>query len=85
MAKKRLGRGLDALLSKPTVAISRPDSAAAETSAEGLKNIPLELLQYRRDWLYSARIVQLDNLHRVALFEAVVRRPEQLVGRVRPH
>jgi ParB family chromosome partitioning protein len=43
MAKKRLGRGLDALLSKPTIAMSRPEMA--DDSREGMKNIPLELLQ----------------------------------------
>jgi len=41
--KKRLGRGLDALLSKPMVAVSRPDSA--EQSNDGLKNLPVEHLQ----------------------------------------
>ena len=42
--KKRLGRGLDALLSKPTA-----EPAAADTSAptprEGLRDIPVDLLQ----------------------------------------
>jgi ParB family chromosome partitioning protein len=41
--KKRLGRGLDALLTKPMVAISRPDTAAED--AEGFKNLPIEHLQ----------------------------------------
>ncbi len=42
--KKRLGRGLDALLSKP---VARPATASDEAVAGGdaLKNIPVELLQ----------------------------------------
>jgi ParB family chromosome partitioning protein len=41
--KRRLGRGLDALLTKPMVAVSRPDSA--EQGDGGLKNLPVEHLQ----------------------------------------
>ncbi len=64
MAKKRLGRGLDALLSKPTVAVSRPGAAAAETSVEGLKNIPLELLQRGQ---YQPRVdMRQDSLQELA-------------------
>ncbi len=42
--KKRLGRGLDALLSKP---VARPAAVSEEATADGdtLKNIPVELLQ----------------------------------------
>jgi ParB family chromosome partitioning protein len=42
--KKRLGRGLDALLSKPAVAASAAPEATPRGN-DGLKNIPLDLLQ----------------------------------------
>jgi ParB family chromosome partitioning protein len=64
MAKKRLGRGLDALLSKPTVMVSRPDSVLVETSVEGLKNIPVELLQRGQ---YQPRVdMRQDSLQELA-------------------
>jgi len=60
--KKRLGRGLDALLSKPMVAISRPDSASEDS--EGLKNLPLELLQRGQ---YQPRVdMRQDSLQELA-------------------
>ncbi len=40
--KKRLGRGLDALLSKPA---ARPAAVSDEANGDTLKNIPVELLQ----------------------------------------
>lgn len=47
--KKRLGRGLDALLSKPAPAENANDDAAAKTTAAGagdtLRKLPLDLLQ----------------------------------------
>ena len=43
--KKRLGRGLDALLTKPMVAVSRPDARATEESGDGFRNLPIEHLQ----------------------------------------
>ncbi|MBT8086981.1 MAG: ParB/RepB/Spo0J family partition protein [Gammaproteobacteria bacterium] len=61
-AKKRLGRGLDALLSKPT---SQTAAVTGDTAAPGdtLKAIPLELLQRGR---YQPRVDMrqdtLDNL-----------------------
>ena len=42
--KKRLGRGLDALLSKPASAMAA-DDAAAQAGAGGLREIPVDLLQ----------------------------------------
>ncbi len=42
--KKRLGRGLDALLSKPAGEFVK----AAESKAEGLRNIPVDLLERGR-------------------------------------
>ena len=41
--KKRLGRGLDALLTRPMVAVSGPGST--EAGKEGFKNLPVEHLQ----------------------------------------
>jgi len=60
--KKRLGRGLDALLSKPMVAVSRPESA--EQSTDGFKNVPLELLQRGQ---YQPRVdMRQDSLEELA-------------------
>ena len=42
--KKRLGRGLDALLSKP-VAETAAVSGAAPSDGDGLREIPVDLLQ----------------------------------------
>lgn len=60
--KKRLGRGLDALLPKPMVAVSRP--ASAEVSNEGLKNLPVEHLQRGQ---YQPRVdMRQDSLEELA-------------------
>jgi len=60
--KKRLGRGLDALLTKPTVAVSRPDPVA--TSKDGLKNLPVEHLQRGQ---YQPRVdMRQDSLEELA-------------------
>ena len=60
--KRRLGRGLDALLTKPVVAVSRPASATA--SEEGLKNLPVELLQRGQ---YQPRVdMRQDSLEELA-------------------
>ena len=60
--KKRLGRGLDALLSKPTVAVSRPESAGQ--SNEGLKHLPIEHLQRGQ---YQPRVdMRQDSLEALA-------------------
>lgn len=60
--KKRLGRGLDALLTKPMVAVSRPRSA--QDSEEGLKNLPLEHLQRGQ---YQPRVdMRQDSLEELA-------------------
>ena len=63
--KKRLGRGLDALLSKPMVAVSRPDSAEATASSnDGLKNLPVEHLQRGQ---YQPRVdMRQDSLEELA-------------------
>jgi len=60
--KKRLGRGLDALLSKPMVAVSRPESA--EAGHDALKNLPVELLQRGQ---YQPRVdMRQDSLEELA-------------------
>ena len=60
--KKRLGRGLDALLTKPMVSVSRPDSAAP--SDGGLKNLPVEHLQRGQ---YQPRVdMRQDSLEELA-------------------
>jgi ParB family transcriptional regulator, chromosome partitioning protein len=51
--KKRLGRGLDALLSRPAAESSGAPAAAAETSGDTLRNIPVDLLQRGR---YQPRV-----------------------------
>jgi len=60
--KKRLGRGLDALLTKPMVSVSRPD--AVEVSNDGLKNLPVEHLQRGQ---YQPRVdMRQDTLEELA-------------------
>ena len=60
--KKRLGRGLDALLSKPMVAVSRPENA--ETGTDGFKNLPVEHLQRGQ---YQPRVdMRQDSLEELA-------------------
>ena len=60
--KRRLGRGLDALLTKPMVAVSRPQSV--ETSNDGLKNLPVEHLQRGQ---YQPRVdMRQDSLEELA-------------------
>ena len=61
--KKRLGRGLDALLSKP---VARPAAVSAEGAPDGdtLKNIPVELLQRGQ---YQPRVdMRQDSLEDLA-------------------
>ena len=59
--KKRLGRGLDALLSKPA---SETASVTGVSSAEGLREIPVELLQRGQ---YQPRVdIRQDTLEDLA-------------------
>lgn len=61
--KKRLGRGLDALLSKPMAPVSRPETANAPSN-DGLKNLPLEYLQRGQ---YQPRVnMRQDSLEELA-------------------
>ncbi len=60
--KRRLGRGLDALLPKPMVAVSRPESG--EVNNDGLKNLPVEHLQRGQ---YQPRVdMRQDSLENLA-------------------
>ena len=60
--KKRLGRGLDALLSKPVAETAAATSAPEE--AGGLQNIPVELLQRGQ---YQPRVdMRQDTLEELA-------------------
>ena len=60
--KRRLGRGLDALLTKPMVAVSRPESAGVGN--DGLKNLPVEHLQRGQ---YQPRVdMRQDSLEELA-------------------
>ena len=62
--KKRLGRGLDALLTRPTVSVSRPGSAEAEAGNDAFKNLPVELLQRGQ---YQPRVdMRQDSLEELA-------------------
>ena len=62
--KKRLGRGLDALLSKPMAIVSRPETANAPSN-DGLKNLPLEYLQRGQ---YQPRVnMRQDSLEELAV------------------
>ena len=57
--KKRWGRGLDVLLTKPMVSVSRP-----ETSNDGFKNLPIEHLQRGQ---YQPRVdMRQDSLEELA-------------------
>ena len=81
--KKRLGRGLDALLSKPMVAVSRPGSA--EYNADGFKNLPVEHLQRGQ---YQPRVdMRQDSLEELAesiksqgVVQPIVARPLAMKG-----
>ncbi|MBT8086573.1 MAG: ParB/RepB/Spo0J family partition protein [Gammaproteobacteria bacterium] len=83
-AKKRLGRGLDALLSKPA---SQTAAVTGETAAPGdtLKAIPLELLQRGR---YQPRVdMRQDTLENLAesiraqgVVQPIVARPIESKG-----
>jgi len=60
--KKRLGRGLDALLTKPMVAVSRPGSD--KSGDENFKNLPVEHLQRGQ---YQPRVdMRQDSLEELA-------------------
>jgi ParB family chromosome partitioning protein len=59
--KRRLGRGLDALLSKP---VARSTAASGGESADGLRQLPLDLLQRGQ---YQPRVdIRQDSLEDLA-------------------
>jgi ParB family chromosome partitioning protein len=80
--KKRLGRGLDALLSKPVAAAA---AAAGPGKTEGFSNIPVDLLQRGR---YQPRVdMRQDTLEDLArsinaqgVVQPIVARPLQNTG-----
>lgn len=84
--KKRLGRGLDALLSKPTAETA--DVGNDETEEQGLKNIPVDLLQRGQ---YQPRVdIRQDTLEDLAnsikaqgVVQPIVARPIAGTGRVK--
>jgi len=89
--KKRLGRGLDALLSKPVaetgaVTGNAPATVGGEHAAEGLKNIPLDLLQRGQ---YQPRVdMRQDTLEELArsinaqgVVQPIVARPLKKTGK----
>jgi ParB family chromosome partitioning protein len=62
--KKRLGRGLDALLSKPSVKADTPTSSEQPTDGDSLRQIPVELLQRGQ---YQPRVdMRQDSLEDLA-------------------
>jgi len=62
--KKRLGRGLDALLSKPTARADAPTSSEPATGDESLRHLPVELLQRGQ---YQPRVdMRQDSLEDLA-------------------
>jgi ParB family chromosome partitioning protein len=79
--KKRLGRGLDALLTRPVVAVSRPESAdSAETGNDGLKNLPVEHLQRgqfqpRVDMRQDSLQELADSIKEQGIVQPIVARP----------
>jgi len=81
--KKRLGRGLDALLSKPVAETAAATSAPEE--AGGLQNIPVELLQRGQ---YQPRVdMRQDTLEELArsiqvqgVVQPIVARPIEKMG-----
>lgn len=86
--KKRLGRGLDALLSKPAaMAKAEPGTAAATPGAEALLNIPVDLLQRGQ---YQPRVdMRQDTLEDLAksinaqgVVQPIVARPLKMTGNV---
>jgi ParB family chromosome partitioning protein len=74
--KKRLGRGLDALLSKPVAQTAAVSGSPQPKQAEGLLNIPVDLLQrgqyqprvdMRQDTLTNRREATKEDRHDTTL------------------
>lgn len=83
--KKRLGRGLDALLSKPVTATAAVTGSTATSATEGLLNIPVDLLQRGQ---YQPRVdMRQDTLEELAksinaqgVVQPIVARPLKKTG-----
>jgi ParB family chromosome partitioning protein len=84
--KKRLGRGLDALLSKPVAQTAAVTGGAGKHDAEGLLNIPVDLLQRGQ---YQPRVdIRQDTLDELAksinaqgVVQPIVARPLKKTGK----
>lgn len=84
--KKRLGRGLDALLSKPVAQTAAITGGAGSHEAEGLLNIPVDLLQRGQ---YQPRVdMRQDTLEDLAksinaqgVVQPIVARPLKKAGK----
>lgn len=85
--KKRLGRGLDALLSKPIAQTAAIAGGAGAGETEGFRNIPIDLLQRGR---YQPRVdMRQDTLEELAksinaqgVVQPIVARPLKKSGRI---
>ena len=84
--KKRLGRGLDALLSKPVAQTAAVTGEPSKHAADGLLNIPVDLLQRGQ---YQPRIdMRQDTLEELAksinaqgVVQPIVARPLKKTGK----
>ena len=81
--KKRLGRGLDALLSKP---IAETPAAASGVTEEGLQEIPVDLLQRgqyqpRLDMRQDTLQELADSIKAQGVVQPIVARPLKKVGK----
>ena len=81
--KKRLGRGLDALLSRPTAATT--PSAAGDAPGDTLKELPVELLQRgqyqpRVDMRQDSLEALADSIRAQGVVQPIVARPISKVG-----
>jgi ParB family chromosome partitioning protein len=77
--KKRLGRGLDALLTKPMVSVSRPD-AGTDAGGDGFRNLPIEHLQRgqyqpRVDMRQESLEELADSIKAQGVVQPIVARP----------
>ena len=76
--KKRLGRGLDALLTKPMVSVSRPDAPGG--SGDEFRNLPIEHLQRgqyqpRVDMRQESLEELADSIKAQGVVQPIVARP----------
>ncbi len=85
--KKRLGRGLDALLSRPVAQTAAVTGGGGTQDAEGFRNIPIDLLQRGQ---YQPRVdMRQDTLEELAksinaqgVVQPIVARPLKKSGKI---